>query len=291
MRRAMPFSSVSAKTSLKQANMQDEHGLLSAKQLKNLFQEPESFVQKPTEYTFTTYTSPQSGYLFRIRLVASSWGHYLWNGAILLADLLSGKFMTCIQLCDWIDVRGKRVLELGAGGGLPSLLASMRGACHVLITEYPEDKLVDNLKWNVTENLSLDTATKIQVDGFRWGDLTMLNEYKTEALRFDVVLLADLISNHFVHDKLLLSCQELLKVDGVVYVLYRLFLIINVLTKAKVAFGHHRPHLIDKDMNFFRLAASSYGLSPKHLLTIRRNPMFPNDPGVSIKHQLTLTVC
>jgi predicted RNA methylase len=54
--------------------------------------------------------------------------------------------------------RGKKVLELGAGAGLPSLTAAMCGAEKVVITDYPDQSLVDNMVWKL----------KVLFGGQRW---------------------------------------------------------------------------------------------------------------------------
>lgn len=46
-------------------------------------------------------------------------------------------------------VMGRNVLELGAGAGLPSLAAAIWGAEHVVLTDYPDEDLVDNMRINV----------------------------------------------------------------------------------------------------------------------------------------------
>jgi predicted nicotinamide N-methyase len=46
-------------------------------------------------------------------------------------------------------IENKRVLELGAGAGLPSLVCSKIGASFVVVTDYPDPDLVDNLRYNI----------------------------------------------------------------------------------------------------------------------------------------------
>lgn len=36
---------------------------------------------------------------------------------------------------------------------MPSMVAAIRGASYVLITDYPDKELIDNIKHNVAENL------------------------------------------------------------------------------------------------------------------------------------------
>jgi predicted nicotinamide N-methyase len=56
-------------------------------------------------------------------------------------------------------VTDKDILELGAGAGVPSLVAALRGAKTVVTTDYPEPALVANLKSNV-EMLMVENKVK-----------------------------------------------------------------------------------------------------------------------------------
>lgn len=46
-------------------------------------------------------------------------------------------------------VKGKTVLELGAGAGLPSLVCALNGASQTVVTDYPDAELIDNLRYNI----------------------------------------------------------------------------------------------------------------------------------------------
>ena len=62
----------------------------------------------------------------KLRLVGqhSLWANHLWNASKVLADYLD-------SLPDLVE--GKRILELGAGGALPSFIAACNGAEKVFI--------------------------------------------------------------------------------------------------------------------------------------------------------------
>lgn len=49
-------------------------------------------------------------------------------------------------------VKGKCVCELGAGGGLPGLVAAKEGAEVVVISDYPDQDLMDNIEDNIRRN-------------------------------------------------------------------------------------------------------------------------------------------
>ena len=87
----------------------------------SLFEEPGDFYPKAKEPTFAEHTL-SSGESLQVRLLGHSplWGHVLWNAARVASDYLE----------DHADslIRGKDVLELGAGAGVPSLVCAIRGA-------------------------------------------------------------------------------------------------------------------------------------------------------------------
>jgi len=76
----------------------------------------------------------------------------LWPSGVALAEVVAG-----------LDVRGLRVLELGAGLGLPSLAAALGGA-EVLATDWAEDA-VALLRANAARN-----GIALRVERVRWDD-------------------------------------------------------------------------------------------------------------------------
>jgi len=76
----------------------------------------------------------------------------LWASGVALAKVVSE-----------LDVRGRRVLELGAGLGLPSLAAALRGAS-VLATDWADDA-VALLRANAKRN-----SIRLRVKRVRWDD-------------------------------------------------------------------------------------------------------------------------
>jgi predicted nicotinamide N-methyase len=95
----------------------------------------------------------------------------LWPSGVALADAVST-----------LDVRGARVLELGAGLGLPSLAAAIRGA-DVLATDWADDA-VDLLRANADRN-----GIRLRAERVRWDEPDVL----LRAAPWDLVLGADLL--------------------------------------------------------------------------------------------------
>ncbi|KAJ7672655.1 nicotinamide N-methyltransferase [Mycena rosella] len=195
-------------------------------------------------------------YDIKIRLVGSHplWGHHLWNAARAFAsyldhnrELYSDGF----------------VLELGAGGGLPGLVAAKNGAKHVVLTDYPDADLVTNMEFNTRENSLRD---RVSVQGYVWGHPVqpMLDALPSGADGFQLIIMSDLVFNHSQHDALLKTCERCLSAAEGACVL--------------VFYTHHRPHLSARDMDFFG-KAREHGWSCEEVVTRRFAPMFPEDSG------------
>jgi nicotinamide N-methyltransferase len=61
-------------------------------------------------------------------------------------------------------VKGKTVLELGAGAGLPSLVCALNGASQVVVTDYPDAELIENLRYNIDHCDLLPTPKRIAAE-------------------------------------------------------------------------------------------------------------------------------
>ena len=170
----------------------------------------------------------------------------IWPGSRVLADFLISVAHTVV---------GKICLEFGAGGALPSVVAASVGATRTIITDFPADNVIENIVAVITAN-RLHGAIAI---GHIWGrentepllDLGYIND-SGEREGYDIVLLAELLwkDTYQHHSKLLQSLSSCLnRKNGIAYMTFA-----------------HRPtqdsldHTPDKDLEFFALAASDFGL-------------------------------
>jgi predicted nicotinamide N-methyase len=95
----------------------------------------------------------------------------LWPSGVALAEVVAG-----------LELRGRRVLELGAGLGIPSLVAALGGA-EVLATDWADDA-VELLRTNAERN-----GLRLRAERVRWDEPEPL---LAEA-PWDVVLGSDLL--------------------------------------------------------------------------------------------------
>lgn len=190
-------------------------------------------------------------------------GHLLWNAGRTASDYIEERAPELIQ--------GKDVLELGAGGGLPSLVCAIKGARNTVVTDYPDLELVENLRWNAA---ACDTmrqgSSALHVEGYKWGDSpdNLFKLLPPGAPGFDVLILADVIYNRPEHQNLVSSVQQTLKksADSV----------------ALVIFTPYQPWLLEKVKAFFPIAeAGGFTVTPI-FEKLMDGLLFEDDPGVGL---------
>ncbi|KAK0382741.1 hypothetical protein NLU13_9837 [Sarocladium strictum] len=230
-----------------------------------LMDDPEGYYPPTPPPTQTVFTM-KSGHSLTLNLVGSSptEAHHLWNGAKIISDYFEASPRR---------VKDKTVLELGAASGLPSLVAGLLGAKKVVMSDYPDVEIVQNMQKNIDlcdEGAPADLRGRIgggAVDaaGFVWGaDVRpILARLPPAHDRFDVLILADLLFRHSEHGALVKTISEAMAEEGVAFVF----------------FTSYRPWMREKDMKFFDVAREA-GLLVEKVEEVRlEKPMFEGDPG------------
>ena len=238
----------------------------------DLFADPQDFYPPSPPPTTQHYTTA-GGDIITLHLVGHSplEAHHLWNGSRVVASHFeSHPFL----------VQDRTVLELGAGAGLPSLVAASLGARRVVVTDFPDPELIATMRKNIDECEIIPPPTSIAcegkegkeehitADGYVWGmDPSHLLGYLLPAGEkgFDVLILADLLFRHSEHGRLLRSIEMLMKVDSA--------------SRAFVVFTSYRPWLQHKDLHFFDLARERGFVVEKVIEKKMERPLFENDPG------------
>ncbi|OAK95544.1 hypothetical protein IQ06DRAFT_60653 [Phaeosphaeriaceae sp. SRC1lsM3a] len=226
----------------------------------DLFQEPTGFYEPEKQ---ATYASHQllSGKELTVRLVGHNplWGHHLWNAGRTTSTYLEEHAAALVQ--------NKTVLELGAGAGLPSLVCALNGAKQVVVTDYPDAELIDNLRYNIDHCSLLSSPPHIVAEGYLWGAPVedVVKHLPDGAETFDVLILADLLFNHSEHAKLIKTVQITLTKSPE--------------AKAYVFFTPYRPWLLQKDLAFFDLAKKAGFEVEKTFEKVMEKVMFEEDPG------------
>lgn len=231
----------------------------------DLFAEPPDYYPPPPKPTLECHTL-LSGRSLSLRLVGHNplWGHHLWNAGRIISEHLENN----VSL-----IKNKTVLELGAGAGLPSLMCAILGASKVVVTDYPDPDLIENLWYNIehsglqgTELVDESNQKRIVAEGYTWGaDPTSLLAKVPNLRRFDVLILADLLFNHSEHAKLVATVEHTLSQSTSAHAL--------------VFFTPYRPWLLQKDLAFFDLMREASFSVEKILEQKMDKVMFEKDPG------------
>ena len=230
--------------------------------MENTFLQQDLPIDPQPQYRYEDYTL-ESGTTFHLRLVQRHrlWGHYLWNAGKVAAELIASHSK------DWIS--GKSVLEFGAASSLPSIVAAASGASFVCSTDYDDDELIENIRHNFDTNQPLVKAPFVAT-GYVWGSgMSSSGQAGYASLLeanggkpYDFVIMADLVFNHVVREKLLGSCKAVIGPSSLVL----------------VTFTAHRPHLLEEDLKFFSVA-ETLGFEVQQQPSVETGVMFEEDPG------------
>lgn len=171
------------------------------------------------------------------------------------------------------------MLEIGAAAGVPSIVSAIQGARTVVLTDYPDPDLVENMQYNADLSASAipareDGQPRLHVDGYKWGgDVSKLRAYLPPAAdgspsMFDVLIMADVVYSHREHPNLIKTMRDTMKKDP------------N--SVALVIFTPYQPWLLPKTEQFFPLAENSGFTVTKIFEKVVDAVLFEDDPGVSL---------
>lgn len=188
-------------------------------------------------------------------------GDLLWNAGRTSAEYLEQRAPELVE--------GKDILEIGAAAGVPSIVCALRGARTVVMTDYPDPDLVDNMRRNaVSAAPQIPLGTSLHVDGYKWGSPTdaILSYLPPGAAGFDMLIMADVVYSHREHGNLIKTMHQTLKKSPA--------------TMALVIFTPYQPWLLPKTEKFFPLAEQSGFRVTKIFEKTMENVLFEDDPGV-----------
>ncbi|KAJ5119169.1 Nicotinamide N-methyltransferase [Penicillium atrosanguineum] len=235
----------------------------------DLFQDPEGFYPEEAQPTFAEHKM-LSGETVRVRLVGSHplYGNLLWN-----AGRTSSHYIE--EHTDQL-IRDKDVLEIGAAAGVPSIVSAIQGARTVVMTDYYDPDLVQNMQYNADLSAHLipeapESRKRLYVEGYKWGNpVEPLLAYlppTTDGMeaKFDVLIMADVIYAHREHGNLVKIMQQTLKK--------------NSTSVALVIFTAYQPWLLPQTERFFPLAEAGGFTVTKIFEKLMGEVLFENDPG------------
>lgn len=210
------------------------------KNIRKSFNIPNEIMIKFDSYVrIVSDKSPQELKLALVKKHHSLWAEFVYNASRVLADYIDTKK---------IDCENKNVLELGAGAGLPGMIAGLNNASTVIITDYGTETEKD-LLFAININIAsiknyIPSTSKVEGQTYIWGYKCDSFFNVTNGNKFDVIIMADLIFNRSEHRKLLTTVKlTLCPNTGVCW----------------CAFSHHDPGKRDKDLAFFTIAEEEFG--------------------------------
>lgn len=137
----------------------------------------------------------------------------------------------------------------------------------MVVTDYPDPELIENLQYNIEHCEALPGRNVILVEGYLWGNASDKLRSHLDGISngFDLLILADILFNHSEHEKLVESLRNTLNKSAD--------------AKALVVFTPYRPWLLEKDLRFFELVKEAGFHVEKLFEKTMDKVMFDNDPG------------
>jgi predicted nicotinamide N-methyase len=149
--------------------------------------------------------------------------HFLWSAAMVVAegvekaDTLAAQGEIDPDTAMW-TVRGERVLELGAGAALPSVICARAHAAAVTITDHPSSPaLTGAIEFNIRRNLA-NTETKVTSQPHEWGTLESDPWAVAHRGTFTRIIAADCYWMRSQHENLVRTMNWFLAPGGRVWV-------------------------------------------------------------------------
>lgn len=135
-------------------------------------------------------------------------GYKLWEGGIDLAEYIYAHHSN-----DGTFTENTKVLELGAGHGIPGIMAARCGAKHIALHDFNEEVIRDVTAINVAWNVESSINVRYFIGG--WNSLAEL--LQSDA-KFDVILSAETVYATLQIQSLAKCIVTLLKPGGVAWV-------------------------------------------------------------------------
>ena len=195
------------------------------------------------------------------------WAQRIWPAAQVLARYLDAHPALVV---------GRTVLEIGAGAALPSVMAALLGARAVVVSDYPDDNMLQNMRANLTANLPPEQRRRAVVVGYDWNHsarslVSTLSGLQNSrrgggdvggAEGFNLVLLSDL----------LYECEHALILRAVASSLAAA----PEDARALLTFQVHDVCQLPKHVAFFKMAAD-FGLAVKLISTEMAHRQFEDE--------------
>ncbi|KAL5003794.1 hypothetical protein BDV10DRAFT_3308 [Aspergillus recurvatus] len=148
--------------------------------------------------------------------------HFLWSAAMVVAEGLeqadTGSGNSDAEI--W-KVQGEKVLELGAGAGLPSIIATLANASTVTITDHPSSPALGPtgaIAFNVKRNIPSSTI-KIDIRSHEWGTTLTADPWALLNKGFYTrIIAADCYWMRSQHENLVRTMKWFLAPEGKVWV-------------------------------------------------------------------------
>ncbi|PYH43910.1 putative nicotinamide N-methyltransferase [Aspergillus saccharolyticus JOP 1030-1] len=145
--------------------------------------------------------------------------HILWSSGLVVAEAVENAHAAHEHVDPMWKMEGEKVLELGAGAALPSIVSALAGASEVTITDHPSSPaLSGTIVWNMKRNIPATNACAVSIQPHEWGVLSSNSWAVANKGHFTRIIAADCLWMRSQHENLVRTMKWFLAPEGRVWV-------------------------------------------------------------------------
>ncbi|RAH78786.1 hypothetical protein BO86DRAFT_367996 [Aspergillus japonicus CBS 114.51] len=145
--------------------------------------------------------------------------HFVWSSGLVVAEAIEDAHAGHEHVDEMWKVEGERVLELGAGAALPSIVSILAGASEVTITDHPSSPALRGaIEFNLKRNILAANGCAVSIQAHEWGTLAPDSWAVANQGRFTRIIAADCLWMELQHKNLAQTMKWFLAPEGRVWI-------------------------------------------------------------------------
>ncbi|PYH86426.1 hypothetical protein BO82DRAFT_325522 [Aspergillus uvarum CBS 121591] len=145
----------------------------------------------------------------------SLFAHFLWSAGLVVAEAVEDAHAGHEHVDEMWKVEGEKVLELGAGAALPSIVSILAGAAEVTITDHPSSPALRGaIAFNLKRNIPATNGCAVSIQPHEWGTLASDSWAVANQGQFTRIIAADCFWMTSQHKNLAQTMKWFLAPEG-----------------------------------------------------------------------------
>ncbi|PYI31619.1 hypothetical protein BP00DRAFT_305023, partial [Aspergillus indologenus CBS 114.80] len=179
--------------------------------------------------------------------------HILWSAGLVIAEAVEDAHAGREHADETWKAEGEKVLELGAGAALPSIISILAGAAEVTITDHPSSPALRGaIEFNLKHNIPAANGCAVSIQAHEWGTLAPDSWAVANQGRFTRIIAADCLWMRLQHKNLARTLKWFLAPEGRIWLVAGLHTgrpVVVEFLKTVVEMGLEVDSIYERDLN------------------------------------------